>query len=150
MNTQQEVQEKYFPMPENANINILVYLAAENNKILTTSTFPVSLIDIVLATVSKCFNVSINDLRGFSRNKTIHRPRMIAIWVIRKKTAANLVNIAKKLGGRDHTTIIAALNTAKDLFETREEVFMSCWEKYKAFAPSYLVPPIPDKLNRLK
>lgn len=50
------------------------------------------------------------DIRTEARHRAIAWPRQMAMTVAREVTAASLPMIAAHFGGRDHTTVIAAVN----------------------------------------
>ncbi|HLJ65785.1 MAG TPA: chromosomal replication initiator protein DnaA [Chloroflexota bacterium] len=63
---------------------------------------PRSIIDCV----AKHYGVSLDDLRGKSRDKSIVVPRQVAMYLVREETNASLEQIGQLLGGRDHTTVM--------------------------------------------
>lgn len=60
----------------------------------------------IIATVAKYFSLSLEDMKGKSRDKGIVVPRQIAMYLVREETSASLQQIGQLLGGRDHTTIM--------------------------------------------
>jgi len=64
--------------------------------------------EIFLKTVADYFQVSVADLKSERRNREVSRPRQVAILLVRKHTGASLPAIGDLLGGRSHTTILAA------------------------------------------
>jgi chromosomal replication initiator protein len=63
----------------------------------------------ILEKTAEFFNLSVADLKSKSRKKSVVLPRQIAIYLIRKYTDASLNDIGNSLGGRDHTTILHAI-----------------------------------------
>jgi len=63
----------------------------------------------ILEKTAAFFNLSVTDLKSKSRKKSVVLPRQIAIYLIRKYTDASLNDIGEALGGRDHTTILHAI-----------------------------------------
>jgi chromosomal replication initiator protein len=59
--------------------------------------------------VAQFFDLSIEDLKSKSRKKNIALPRQIAIYFSRKHTDSSLNDIGQSFGGRDHTTIMHAI-----------------------------------------
>ncbi len=59
--------------------------------------------------VAQFFNLSIEDLKSKSRKKQVALPRQIAIYFARKYTDSSLNDIGQFFGGRDHTTIMHAI-----------------------------------------
>ena len=62
--------------------------------------------DMVLAAVARHFAITMDDLRGKSRNHQIAWARQVAMYLLREETDASLFVIGRQLGGRDHTTIM--------------------------------------------
>jgi len=60
----------------------------------------------VVQAVAQFYNVEVDELTGRKRNKEIVRPRQVAMYLLRKETAASLPEIGEALGGRDHTTVL--------------------------------------------
>jgi chromosomal replication initiator protein len=63
-------------------------------------------IDQVIEAVAHYYHVSIEDLHGSGRKRSISMPRQVAMYLCRTETDASLPQIGTKLGGRDHTTIM--------------------------------------------
>lgn len=82
--------------------------------------------DTVIATVARHFSVTMDDLRGKSRNHQIAWARQVAMYLLREETDASLFVIGRQLGGRDHTTIMhGCARVAKAIAgdeQTRREV----------------------------
>jgi chromosomal replication initiator protein len=58
--------------------------------------------------VANEFGVTIEAMRSKSRAQKVTFPRQVAIYLAREMTGMSLVEIGKKFGGRDHTTVIHA------------------------------------------
>ncbi|MFZ5803084.1 MAG: chromosomal replication initiator protein DnaA [Candidatus Omnitrophota bacterium] len=56
--------------------------------------------------VSDFYGVTVSDLRSKKRNRSVARPRQIAVYLTRLLTDHSLPEIGEYLGGRDHSTII--------------------------------------------
>lgn len=68
-------------------------------------------IDQINRFIAEKYDLRITDLIGPKRNKNIALPRQIAMFIIRKLTTLSLPEIGKAFGGRDHTTVIHAINS---------------------------------------
>jgi chromosomal replication initiator protein len=68
----------------------------------SSSLTPVSIVNAV----SDHFNISLEDMRGKSRDADSTLARQIAIYLIREKTSSPWHNIGQLLGGRDHSTVL--------------------------------------------
>lgn len=65
-------------------------------------------IPLIQNKVAKYFNVTVTDLKGKKRVKSIVMPRQIAMYLSRELTDASLPKIGQEFGGKDHTTVIHA------------------------------------------
>lgn len=54
------------------------------------------------------YGISFMDLLGSKRTDKLVRPRHVAIYLAREMLSASYPEIARRLGGRDHTTAIHA------------------------------------------
>ncbi len=63
----------------------------------------------VLEAVSKFYDVSIEDLKGPRRQKEIVKPRQMVMFLMREEASLSYPKIGRELGGRDHTTVIHAV-----------------------------------------
>ena len=60
----------------------------------------------IIACVAKYAGISMDDMTGKSRDKSVVVPRQIAMYLVREETSASLEHIGQLLGGRDHTTVM--------------------------------------------
>ncbi len=70
--------------------------------------------DIVNA-VTKHYGVRLADLQGRRRNKSISLPRQVCMYLARSLTRHSLEEIGGYFGGRDHSTVLHADRTIKNL-----------------------------------
>jgi chromosomal replication initiator protein len=59
----------------------------------------------VIETVCRYYKVDARALRGKARDKEVVRPRQVAMYLMRQKTQASLVDVGRELG-RDHSTVL--------------------------------------------
>lgn len=62
--------------------------------------------------VAKYFNVTVRELTGASRRKTVVRARALSVYLIRTVLGSSFQVIGQSLGGRDHTTVMHAFQRA--------------------------------------
>ncbi len=106
------------------NSRITLPLAKEALKGILPSNLDTRItIDMVQNEVCRAFGVSMSDLRGSKRNQSIVFPRQIAMYLCRELTDASQPQIGQKFGGRDHTTVIHAINKISKLIKEEREVF---------------------------
>ena len=73
-----------------------------------------SLPDIV-SLVTECFNVKVSELQSKRRTNSITFPRQIAMYIARQVTRHSLEEIGGFFGGRDHSTVIYAVEKIAQL-----------------------------------
>ena len=64
----------------------------------------------IMEIVSDYYNVTVDDLIKQSRKKEYVTPRQVAMYIIRKELETSLPMIGEIFGGRDHTTVIHAVD----------------------------------------
>lgn len=60
----------------------------------------------IIDKVCEFYDVSVDEIKGKSKMKNIARPRQIAMYLCKKLTNMNFVEISKVFGGRDRTTVM--------------------------------------------
>jgi chromosomal replication initiator protein len=60
--------------------------------------------------VADSFGITLVDLCSQKRSQAIVHPRQIAMYLARELTDASLPRIGQHFGGRDHTTVLYAIN----------------------------------------
>jgi len=78
---------------------------------------------LILQTTSEMFDFSIEDLKGKSRQRPLVTARQIAMYVFRELTDLSYPAIAREFGGRDHTTVIHAVEKIKALMGERRQIY---------------------------
>ncbi|NTU96690.1 MAG: chromosomal replication initiator protein DnaA [Chlorobiaceae bacterium] len=68
-------------------------------------------LDIIEKAVCSYFSITPNDLKGKSKKKEIAMGRQIAMYLSKMMTDSSLKTIGLHFGGRDHSTVIHAVNT---------------------------------------
>ena len=63
-----------------------------------------------------------SELLSKRRNRSITRPRQIAMALSKELTNHSLPEIGEAFGGRDHTTVIHACEKIKELIQTNLEI----------------------------
>ena len=65
-------------------------------------------LELIQETVSKYFNVTVEELKGVKRSNDVTFPRQIAMYLCRNVAQLPLTKIGDGFGKRDHTTVIHA------------------------------------------
>jgi chromosomal replication initiator protein len=74
-------------------------------------------IDQIQKKVAESFSVSVSDLKAKTRTKAVALPRQIAMYVARQLTHASLAEIGRAFGGKDHTTVLHAVDKVQSLLQ---------------------------------
>ena len=78
--------------------------------------------DLIIKIVAEHFGVSVNDLVSNKRSADIVYPRQICMYLCRNLTDVALSLIGKKLGNRDHTTVIHGCDKIQREISENEKV----------------------------
>jgi chromosomal replication initiator protein len=87
-------------------------------------------IDFIQKTVSEYFDVALDDLKAKTRKKEIVIARQTAMYFAKEYTNHSLKSIGYHFGGRDHSTVIHAVQSVNDMIDT-DTKFKSSIEELK-------------------
>jgi chromosomal replication initiator protein len=120
---------------EGALIRVSAY-ASLNREMVTRATAEMVLSDIldanrprqitpklILDTTASTFGFSVDELCGPSRRRPLVTARQIAMYVFREVTDYSYPTIGREFGGRDHTTVIHAVERITSLMKERRQVY---------------------------
>ncbi len=79
--------------------------------------------DELLAEMAVILGHSVEALRGKSRQRPLVTARQMAMYVFRELTDLSYPAIARLFGGRDHTTVIHAVDKIQRLMKERKQVY---------------------------
>ena len=85
-------------------------IAAEALQGLGFATETTLSIDLIQKKVAAYFNINQSDITGKKRSQNIVVPRQIAMYLSRELTDSSLPKIGKEFGGKDHTTVLHAID----------------------------------------
>jgi chromosomal replication initiator protein len=72
--------------------------------------------------VAREWKTTTDALLGRDRSQKVAEPRQVAMYLMRKETDASLPQIGEVLGGRDHTTVMYAIDKIANQIETKAEL----------------------------
>jgi len=78
---------------------------------------------IILDATAKMFGFTVEDLRGKSRRRPLVTARQVGMYVCRELTELSYPAIAREFGGRDHTTVIHAVEKIGALMKERRQIY---------------------------
>jgi chromosomal replication initiator protein len=79
--------------------------------------------ELILEATAEMFGFTIDELQGKSRRRPLVTARQIAMYVFRELTDLSYPAIAREFGGRDHTTVIHAVEKIKALMKERRQIY---------------------------
>lgn len=79
-------------------------------------------IDNIQRTVAEYYNIKLADLLSKRRNRTIARPRQVAMALAKELTNHSLPEIGDAFGGRDHTTVLHACRKVAELRDSSADL----------------------------
>ncbi len=79
--------------------------------------------DLIMRKTSEMFGYSEEEIRGKSRRRPLVIARQIGMYVFREMTDMSYPAIAREFGGRDHTTVIHAVEKVGGLMKERRQVY---------------------------
>jgi chromosomal replication initiator protein len=88
---------------------VLAEIWGQEDKIIT--------IEHIQRQVGEAFGLKLAELKAKSRTKTVALPRQVAMYLARQLTHASLAEIGNAFGGKDHTTVLHAVQKITALLE---------------------------------
>ena len=79
-------------------------------------------IDNIQRVVAEYYKIKIADLLSKRRNRSVARPRQVAMSLAKELTNHSLPEIGDAFGGRDHTTVLHACRKIKELRESDADI----------------------------
>jgi chromosomal replication initiator protein len=109
-------------------LNRIIAFADLSGSILTPSLVEVALSDLlpsrsdlepekIVTQVAEYYKLSIEKLLGRDRTKDVAHPRQIAMYLLREEAKISFPQIGEALGGRDHSTVMSAIDKVKDEYK---------------------------------
>lgn len=90
-------------------------------------------VDNIFDAIIAHFDVTMADLKGKSRKKEIVFPRQVAMYLMKEFTNLPLKSIGYHFGGRDHSTVIHAVQNISVLIDSNKDVEGRIQKLYKHF-----------------
>ena len=88
---------------------VLGELWGEEEKIIT--------IEQIQRKVAEAYGIKLSDLKAKNRTKAVAFPRQIAMYIARQLTHASLSEVGRAFGGKDHTTVLHAVDKIQVLLQ---------------------------------
>ena len=78
---------------------------------------------VILEATATMFGFSVEELQGKSRRRPLVTARQVGMYVCRELTDLSYPAIAREFGGRDHTTVIHAVEKIRALMGERRQIY---------------------------
>ncbi len=78
---------------------------------------------VILEATSKMFGIPIEEITGKKRQRPLVTARQVAMYVFREMTDLSYPAIAREFGGRDHTTVIHAVEKISAQMQTQRPTY---------------------------
>jgi chromosomal replication initiator protein len=79
-------------------------------------------VDNIQRTVAEYYKIKMADMISKRRNRSVARPRQMAMCLSKELTNHSLPEIGSYYGGRDHTTVLHACRTIHDLRKSHNDI----------------------------
>jgi chromosomal replication initiator protein len=79
-------------------------------------------IDEVITTTAREFGIEVKELLAKTRRPTAVTARQVAMYLSRKLTGHSLLEIGRRFGGRDHTTVLHAVEKIESRLESEPAI----------------------------
>ncbi|SEL25239.1 chromosomal replication initiator protein DnaA [Blastococcus sp. DSM 46786] len=83
---------------------------------------------IIMAATAEYFSVTMEELQGTNRSRTLVNARQIAMYLCRELTELSLPRIGASFGGKDHTTVMHAVKKITNLMSERRATYTQVTE----------------------
>lgn len=79
-------------------------------------------IEGIQKTVADFYKIKVSDFFSKNRSRQFSRPRQIAMWLSKELTQKSYPMIGESFGGRDHSTVIHAINKINDIRKKEDDL----------------------------
>jgi chromosomal replication initiator protein len=76
--------------------------------------------EAIVTEVADYYKLTVEKLLGRDRTKEVAHPRQIAMYLLREEAKISFPQIGEVLGGRDHSTVMSAIEKIKNQYENGE------------------------------
>ncbi|SDY23339.1 chromosomal replication initiator protein DnaA [Modestobacter sp. DSM 44400] len=83
---------------------------------------------IIMAATAEYFSLTMEELQGANRSRTLVNARQIAMYLCRELTELSLPRIGASFGGKDHTTVMHAVKKITGLMSERRATYTQVTE----------------------
>jgi chromosomal replication initiator protein len=80
-------------------------------------------IDLILSAVAETTGISVTEITGDKRSRPVVESRHLAMYLARELTDASLPKIGERIGNRDHTTVLHAVDKIAKLMREDRDMY---------------------------
>lgn len=101
-----------------------IYICAPELSFVFATESPPDAISIqdIQRTVASYFQIQLGDMMSDRRTRNVSWPRQIAMYVAKIATSRSLPAIGRQFGGRDHSTVLHAIDKVQDRLDSGDLV----------------------------
>lgn len=134
------------PLPPSPPVVIPIRSDLPAEKLCPVAVRLVPSVEIIKEIVAKFYCVSVMALESERRTKELVGPRHIVMHLAREMTPRSYPQIARSLGGKDHTTVMHGDRRITKMMETdgrlRDEILLLKIKIGEAIRPKAVIPPL--------
>ena len=101
----------------------------------------------IIDVVAQYFHTTRSEIVGHKRTRGITLPRQMAMFLVRHTTGMSLPEIGRSMGGKNHTTILAACRRVKSLLDDNEPVTFKDAGTDRTLAARDLLEALEDRVR---
>ena len=95
---------------------------------------------VILDATSKMFGIPVDEIIGKKRQRPLVAARQVGMYVVRELTDLSYPAIAREFGGRDHTTVIHAVEKISTQMRTQRSIYDQVTELMQTVRSDATVP----------
>jgi len=104
-------------------------------------------LDTILDAVCRLFGVAKSDIVGRRRTRSFTLPRQFAMYVTRQMTPLSFPEIGRLMGGKDHTTVMAACKRVAAMLQDNQKITWHDGAARRQMTAADLVRTLEDRLR---
>jgi chromosomal replication initiator protein len=105
-------------------------------------------LEAIIDTVARFFGLARSDLVGRTRTRAVSLPRQVAMALARRLTPLSYPDIGRMMGGKNHTTVMAACKRMEAMIAGNEAIAWRDGAAERQIASAELIDTLEDELRR--
>lgn len=104
-------------------------------------------VDRIQRAVCDCMELPKGSMRAATRRASVSHPRMLAMYLCRTRLKLSFAAIGEAFGGRDHTTVMSAVERIGAMLQSRDPSLLAAMEKIEGQLDEAPPGPRPDSME---